>query len=403
MSLRELVSKILEYSNPYKALEEKVKINDNNTLLINGEEVHFTKPILISVGKAAIPMANFFIERIKLKRKLIVTPKGSGEGEDVIEAGHPLPDENSIKAGKEAIEILTKEDYDMVIFTISGGASALMEYSEIPLDELRDINKQLISAGIGINSINIVRKHLSKIKGGKIIRYVKDNVPVLSFIVSDVPGNDISSIGSGLTSPDSSTVDDALRILRRLNLEKYSKYLEETPKEFNRYVKNLIILDNMTVLKKLSTHLENPLVLSSEIRGEAKDVGIFIAAIFNSSESYGIPLKRPYHILLGGEPEVTIRGKAGKGGRNGEVCLSFLKYVRRKGDFELLSFATDGIDGNSEYAGCLVNSNIKVEEDEIDHALENHSSYELLERLNATIKTGYTYTNVNNIYILKAP
>ncbi|QGA54590.1 DUF4147 domain-containing protein [Sulfolobus sp. E5-1-F] len=399
----DIIEKILEYSDPYKVLQEKVKIM-NNSLLFNNENIPFKKPILISVGKASLPMAKFFSERIELRAKLIVTPKGTKSKEnDVIEAGHPLPDENSIEAGKRVIELLTSEDYDLVIFAISGGASALVEYSEISLDELRMINKTLINSGIGINKINIVRKHLSKIKGGKIIEYVKDNIPVVSFIVSDVPGNDIRSIGSGLTSVDNSTNDDALEILKGLGLEKYSRYLTETPKSFSRIVKNYIILDNMEVLKKLASILSNSFILTSEIRGEARDVGAIIASIYNSSENYNIPLRRPYYLLLGGEPEVTIQGKAGKGGRNGEVCLSFLKYVKKGNRFELLGFATDGIDGNSEYAGCKVTSDMEITEDEIDTALETHNSYGLLEGYRGTIKTGYTHTNVNNIYVLRAP
>ncbi|WP_338600369.1 glycerate 2-kinase [Sulfolobus tengchongensis] len=400
--MKEIIKKILEFSDPYRALQEKVRINDN-TISFNDERVYFKKPILIAVGKASIPMAEFFRQRISLKAEIVITPKGTSKGGDVIEAGHPLPDENSIKAGKKVLDLLLNEDYDLVIFAISGGASALLEYSDIPIEELKMINKLLVTSGIGIDKINIVRKHLSKIKGGKIIEYVKDRAPVISFIVSDVPGNDISSIGSGLTSIDKSTINDALMLLRKVGLENYAKYLTETPKSFSRTIINYLILDNMEVLKKLSNYLGNSLILTSEVRGEAKDVGVFMASIYNSSENYGIPLKRPYYLLLGGEPEVTIKGKTGKGGRNGEVCLSFLKYVKKSGKFELLSFATDGIDGNSDYAGCVISSNTNINEDEINDALETHNSYGLLERYESTIRTGYTYTNVNNIYVLNAP
>ncbi|AOL17626.1 glycerate kinase [Sulfolobus sp. A20] len=384
-------------------MKEKVSVTDNK-ITVDGESFTFNKPILIAVGKASIPMSKFFVERIHFVDKLIVVPKNAKADNYVIRAGHPLPDENSIKAGEKAIELLNSNDYDLVIFAISGGASAMIETSELSLEELIYINKTLISSGLGINSINIVRKHLSKIKGGKIINYVKNNATVLSFIVSDVPGNDVSSIGSGLTAVDHSTLNDAINILKKLNLHKYINYLTETPKEFKHVVKNFVILDNMSVLKRLSTDLANSLILTSEIRGEAKDVGSFLASIYNSIDSYSLPLKRSSYIILGGEPEVTITGKAGKGGRNGEVCLSFLKYVRKNNSkFELLAFATDGIDGNSEYAGCIVSQDIKLDESEIDKALETHSSYEILEKYNAVIKTGYTNTNVNNIYVLNAP
>jgi len=292
-----------------------------------------------------------------------------------------------------------REDYDLLLFLISGGSSSMIELSDMTLEELRYLYKRLIESGISINEINTVRKHLSKIKGGQLALISK--APILTLAVSDVPGDDISSIGSGPTVPDPTTIEDAKRILNSLGLQHYFKYLRETPK-FLSNSQYYIILNNLEVLKKLSRLHENSFILTSEVSGDAKSLGEFIGSIYNSSGTYGIPFKKPYMLLIGGEPEVKLMGKAGKGGRNGEVLLGFYRKRRKeiKNRFKFYAIATDGIDGNSEYAGGIIDENFDVPIKVVDEYLTNHSSYELLEKYNAVIKTGYTFTNVNNVYLL---
>jgi glycerate 2-kinase len=324
--LDEIIDKILQYSDPYNTLKEEVTII-NNKIYIKNYEFKFEKPLLISVGKASYKMSKFFLERIKPVRSILVKPKNSPkihlDNTEIFETSHPLPDESSIMAAEVIVDTIKREDYDLLIFLISGGSSAMIELSEIPLDELRYIYDILIKSGLSINEINIVRKHLSLIKGGQLGKNAKS--PILTLAVSDVPDNDISSIGSGPTVIDNSTINDAREIMRRLGLNKWEKYLRETPKSLPNSV-SFIILDNMRVLKKLSRNFKNSLILSSEIRGDAVSLGMFFASIFNSIERYGENIKRPYTILAGGEPEVKIDGKGGKGGRNGEVVLGFLKW-----------------------------------------------------------------------------
>ncbi|MBW9141297.1 MAG: DUF4147 domain-containing protein [Candidatus Aramenus sp.] len=396
----EIVRKILEFSDPYLVLKEKVKI-EGNKLTYGNFSVTFERPLLISVGKASYKMAKFFLERVKPVRSVVVTPKGSNVVLDaeVIESTHPNVSELSVRSAREVKEALAKENYDLVLFLLSGGASALMEDPLIPLEEFYELNRALVSSGLSINEINVVRKHLSTVKGGNLALLSK--APVVTFIVSDVPGNDLSSIGSGPTAPDPSTVEDAREILSRIGLEKYSPFLRETPKNLEN-VRNFVILDNMQVLKRLSQILPNPFILTSEIRGEASSFGENLASIYNSSMEYSIPFSGRFSLIVGGEPEVTIRKgeRVGKGGRNGEVALSFLKWVRKRGRFKLYAIATDGIDGNSEYAGCVIDEGLDLGYREINEALANHSSYELLEKYGVTVKTGLTYTNVNNVYLL---
>ena len=392
--MNSIVEKILEFSDPYKALEEKVKINENE-IIVDNEKFKFKKPIIIAVGKASYKMAKFFTDRLEIKG-LAVVPKGSKINLPikVIESSHPQISEESFKAGEEVIRFLKEEDYDLIIFLLSGGASALVEYSNAPFEVVSEINEKLVKSGLSINEINIVRKHLSVIKGGKLTDYAK--APILTLIISDVPGGDLSSVGSGPTLPDYSSIEDAKRILAKIGLEKYSVYLTETKKEIKNS-KYFLVLDVGIVLKKLKEYFgDRSFILSSEVRGDAFSFGQNLAGIVNTSSS-GLGLTPPYILLSGGEPEVNIQGKAGKGGRNGEVCLGFLKWLRGKA--KLYAIATDGIDGNSEYAGCIVDNSVVIED--IDYYIFTHSSYEILEKMGKVIKTGYTFTNVNNVYVLE--
>lgn len=388
---------MLALSDPRRALERKVQVRSNE-LVVEGARFRFSKPLVISVGKASVRMANFFLERLSSYQAIVIKPKGDGlnvEGNaTVIQSSHPYPDEDSFRAGRQVREALTSWDYDLVIFLLSGGASSLMEDPIPPPSSYVEAMKRLVISGLGIDEINVVRKHLSRVKGGRLATLSRS--PVVTLVVSDVPGNDLSVVGSGPTLPDSSTVDEAKELLEQLNLD-LSEYLEETPKRLDNSWAFLIqSVDD--VLQGL-TDMPGATILSSEVRGEARSLGAFLASIVNTRNS---GLKRPFTLLLGGEPEVTVRGPAGKGGRNGEVCLSFLEWVRVP-EVKLYAIATDGVDGNSEYAGCVVSGGTNVSKREIRKALEAHSSYELLEKMGAVIATGPTGTNVNNVYVLMAP
>jgi len=392
----------LDYSDPYLVLQKKVKLSKNE-VIYNNFKASFKKPLVVAVGKAAYKMAKFFLERIDPVRSLTILPKGSNVklNSEIIESSHPQVTLSSLEAARRVKEILQEEDYDIFFFLLSGGASALMEDPLIPIEEYSQLNNDIVKSGLSINEINTIRKHLSSIKGGNLALYSK--APIVSFIVSDVPGNDLSSIGSGPTAPDFTTIEDAKESLIKVGLDKYVKYLKETPKDLKN-VNNFIILDNMDVLLNLSKDTKNPFILTSEIRGEARSVGELIASVYNSSSLYSIPFSKNYTFIIGGEPDVTIREseRYGKGGRNSEVALSLLKWIR-KGKFKFYAIATDGIDGNSEYAGCIIDDSLTINYKDIDEALRTHSSYELLEKYGVVVKTGLTYTNVNNVYLLIVP
>jgi len=393
--VKEIVKRILDYSDSYKALSSKVRIS-NGKINVEGYSFITQKPLLVSVGKSALKMAKFFLDKMKIENGIVITPKGHTNVKlplEVLESSHPDITERSYEAGKKVINLLFKEDYDLLIFLISGGASALMEYSDISLNYLKEINHALVTSGLSIEEINIVRKHLSLIKGGWLAQYSKS--PILTLVISDVPGGDLSSVGSGPTILDFSTREEAERIMKDIGLKKYIGFLKETPKTLKVKSYTFKILDIEIVLTRLKSDIENSEMLSSEVRGDAYSFGVQLAGIANTQ--FRVSNGRKV-LLLGGEPDVKITGKHGKGGRNGEICLGFLKYI--KANARLYAIATDGIDGNSEYAGCYVDNELKINSVDIHNALINHSSYELLEKYGVTIKTGFTGDNVNNVYIV---
>ena len=382
----EIVSKLLTLVRPEYWLLKRVKAS-RNSISINGTTFTFSRPLLIAVGKSAVPMARWFIERAEFVRKIVVTPARAEVDAEVIVAEHPYPGPGSIKAGERVLQALENEKYDLVVFLLSGGASALMEYSEMGLEELVELNKALVTSGLTIHEINAVRKHVSLIKGGQLA--LRSKAPVLTIAVSDVPGDDPSVIGSGPTVPDTTTRESALEILKKLGLDRFSKYVHETPKS----LQNSFYFTLYNALDVLKEGFTDWTILTGEVVGEAKSLGLFLASIANSS--YRTGLRR---VALAGEPEVRVSGKVGKGGRNGEVCLSFLNHVRVES--LLVAFASDGIDGNSEYAGCFVSRDTGIPRDEIIRSLAEHDSYSLLERYGVAIKTGLTFANVNNFYFL---
>ena len=382
----EIVSKLLTLVRPEYWLDKRVNVV-NKVVQINGRVYTTSKPLLIAVGKSAVPMAKWFMDRMEFVRKIVVTPVNVDLDAEVIVAQHPYPGPGSLEAGRRVIEALETEDYDLVLFLISGGASALMEYSEMDLEELVELNSILVTSGLSIDEINTVRKHVSLLKGGQLA--MKSKSKVVTLAVSDVPGDDPSVIGSGPTVPDSTTKEEALEILERLGLKKFSRYLRETPKSLPNS-EFFLLYDAMDVLRE---GFRDWTILTSEVRGEARSLGEFLSSIANNVNVTG--LKR---VALAGEPEVRITGKSGKGGRNGEVCLSFLEHLRS--DSLLVAVASDGIDGNSEYAGCFAYRGAGPTREEVVRALDEHDSYSVLEKYGLVIKTGYTFSNVNNFYFL---
>jgi glycerate-2-kinase len=347
----------------------------------------------------------------------------------VTQANHPIPDEAGINGTKKIINILRKtRQSDLVFVLISGGASALMPFPAhgITLSDKQRITHQMMSCGASIHEINVVRKHISKVKGGQFIRFVNRGCIVISLILSDVVGDDIETIASGPTVPDKSTFKDAEMILKKYGLwtnkvENRSVItlisrglkgtIRDTPKASSSIfdkVHNILIGNNTLLCKKATQYLKSKgleaVNLGSSFDGEAKKFGLMLAKL---AEEVKKPSK-PFAYILGGETTVKLNKirRNGLGGRNQEAILAAAvkSSFHSTHDITILSMGTDGIDGNSKAAGAFATpktvSLVKQNETEMKKYLSSHDSYNALQKMCSLIVTGRTGTNVNDISIV---
>ncbi|MEM1986313.1 MAG: glycerate kinase [Nitrososphaeria archaeon] len=415
----------LEAANPYSSV-----LNTLSTL--SKETEHFRKVIVIGFGKASYRMA-LACEKVldeRISDGAIIVPKGSIKFSELkkirlLEGTHPVPTEININSAKTLLEIskgLTSED--LVICLISGGGSALFTYPAegITLEDKQEMTRLLLAAGSTIQEINCIRKHISGVKGGQLARHVYP-ANLISLILSDVVGDDLSSIASGPTSPDPYTFKDVYALFEKYRLidrvpknilkrvmEGLDGKVQDTPKPGDKIfekVKNIIVANNIGTLKameeKAKSYGLNTMILTSYLEGEAREVGRVIASIAKQVISQKSPLCPPCAIFFGGETTVTLKGN-GKGGRNQEMALSVAIAIKGLPNTIFASIGSDGIDGNSDAAGAIVDGQT------IENALqknlspikylENNDSNTFLKQLNSLIYTGPTGTNVNDLSIL---
>ncbi|MGB6340318.1 MAG: glycerate kinase, partial [Candidatus Aminicenantaceae bacterium] len=334
---------------------------------------------VVGAGKASAAMAQA-VERIlgeRIKAGVVNVKYDHTLLLDIItlnEAGHPVPDEAGLKGTQRIVKLLEKTgEKDLVLCLISGGGSALLPYPAegITLDEKRQLTQILLESGATIHEMNVLRKHVSRVKGGKLARLAYP-ATLVTVILSDVIGDDLDSIASGPTVPDRSTYADCLRILHKYSvqdnipkavldhLEKGAQGLiEETPKADDPAffkTQNVIVANNSLAVQAAKSKADelgyNSLTLSSYIEGETKDVALVHAAIAKEILKTGEPVSKPACVISGGETTVTICGK-GKGGRNQEFVLAAAIAIDGLEKVVILSGGTDGTDGPTDAAGAL--------------------------------------------------
>jgi len=374
--------------------------------------------VLVAIGKAAWRMAHAAHDALgnAIARGVVITKYDHSEGPignlEIIEAGHPVPDENGIRGAKCALKLVSNlEENDTVLFLISGGGSALFELplDGAKLDDIADLTRQLLACGADITEINTIRKHLSAVKGG---RFAKACAPakVLSVILSDVLGDPIDAIASGPAAPDSSTCEDVRRIIRKYDLSVPAHILSllniETPKQLS-CVEN-VITGNVTALCEAAASSAQalgytPLVLTTTLDCQAREAGSMLASIAREIRSHGQPIKPPCAVIMGGETVVHLRG-SGKGGRNQELALSAARGISALENVCIFSLGSDGTDGPTDAAGGIVTGAFagacKERGFSITAALQNNDAYPLLKEMNALLMTGPTGTNVNDVAVL---
>ena len=398
---------------------------------------HLPKPpkgrtVVLGAGKAGGSMAQA-LEALWPKDAplsgLVVTrydhipprPEGLPQRLEVVEAAHPVPDAAGLAAAERILALtegLTADD--LVLCLISGGGSALLTLPAegIDLQEKQRINKALLESGAAISEMNCVRKHLSRIKGGRLAAACHP-AKVVTLTISDVPGDDPSIIASGPTVPDASTCADALAILSRYQIsvpDSVRAALEdgrlETPKpgdpRFAGHEVHLIATPQQSLDAAAAASRSAGIaahVLSDEIEGESREVGKVHAAMARAVARHGAPFARPCVILSGGETTVTIRPRQpgaakGRGGRAGEFCLGLAQALQGQEKVWALAADTDGIDGVEDNAGARVApdtlqraaaKNLRLS----DH-LDRNDAYGYFLALNDLVVTGPTHTNVND-------
>jgi glycerate 2-kinase len=386
----------------------------------------FDRVYIVGAGKATAGMAGSLqsILHKKVAGGAITVPYGVNakiRGISLMHASHPVPDRAGIEGTKKILHTLEKaEGNDLVFVLISGGGSALMPLPApgVSLADKQKITNLLLRSGASIHEMNAVRKHLSAVKGGQLLRHINSQCTVVSLILSDVVGDDLEVIASGPTSPDNSTFADALKILKKYDIRKPDAaiayiakgakgMIEETPKPddpvFSR-VHNMLIGNNSIACASAANYLKKRRVpvayLGSEFDGDAKEFGVFLARM--TSDLGG----RPFAVVAGGETTVRLnKSRTGTGGRNQEAALAFLIELKRQ-DMALACMGSDGIDGNSKAAGALVSPKTMANAKKIDlkRYLDGHDSHQAFKRLRSLIFTGYTGTNVNDIVVMcRAP
>ena len=376
------------------------------------------KVVMVAIGKAAWRMAKAAADVLgdRLHGGTAVTKYEHSMGEipgvEIFEAGHPFPDENTLLGTARALEkVKDLSEDDTVLFMVSGGGSALFERPRdgVTLEDLVSVTDQLLACGADIVEINMIRKRLSSVKGGRFAQLVAP-AHIFAVVLSDVLGDRLDSIASGPAHPDGSTIQEALRIVDKYGLKLRPGLLEaleeETPKELDNV--STVIAGSVTSLcaaaEKTAAELGyKTLLLTTTLSCEAREAGSFMASIAQQIRETGQPAAPPCAILLGGETIVHLKGK-GKGGRNQEIALAASVGLKGLKDTVLLSIGSDGTDGPTDAAGGLVDGktvdNLKGLGLDPEAVLAENDSYNGLDACGCLVITGPTGTNVNDLTVL---
>lgn len=380
--------------------------------------------VVVGAGKAAAAMAQAVEAHYPLDHLegVVVTRYGhtlTTQKIEVLEAAHPVPDAAGQKGAERILTLVQNlTDNDLLLCLISGGGSALLSApAGITLAEKAALTTSLLASGADITEMNTVRKHLSRIKGGRLAAAAAP-ARIVSLILSDVVGDDLSSIASGPTVPDPTSFADALAILNRYEItapaarEYFERGIEgnvaETAKPTDPLfdnVNNYLVASGQGSLEAAASFFESKGVpahiLSNAVEGEAREAAKVHAAIAKQVVQFAQPFTRPCALISGGETTVTVKHK-GKGGRNGEFALSLAIELNGLENVYALAADTDGIDGSETNAGAFVTPDVlnRVGKAKAKSLLEHNDSYSFFEEANTLFVTGPTNTNVNDLRIV---
>ena len=377
------------------------------------------RTIVIGAGKASAAMARAFEDHWQGPLEgLVVTRYGHGVPTKrirIVEAAHPVPDAAGAQAAADIIQLvqgLTADD--LVVALISGGGSSLLSLAAhgITPEEKRTVNRALLASGAPIQEMNCVRKHLSRIKGGRLAAAAYP-ARVETLVISDVPGDDVSAVASGPTVADATTFADARAIIAKYGIAvpaSVQRHLEaapdETPKpgdpRLARAATHLIASPQTSLAAAAAVARAQgitPLILGDALEGEAREVGIVMAGITRQVRQFGQPLAAPCVLISGGETTVTVHGK-GIGGRNVEFLLSLALKLQGAVNTYAIAADTDGIDGGREVAGAIIAPDTLARARALGldaiAMLANNDTHTFFAKLGDQVVTGPTLTNVND-------
>lgn len=369
----------------------------------------------LSLGKAAEPMLMALSKHKKLNDALVITKHTTGDnpvGIKLMLAGHPIPDERSLLAGRAALDFASRVgESDTLICLISGGGSALVcvPANSLKLDEYQNITSSLIRSGAGISEINIIRRALDEIKGGGLARACPANV--ISLILSDVIGNPLEAIASGPTVANPTNNQDALKIISKYSISVSNHIINYLSHDLPHLgldrvdrAKNLIVADLSTAaqgaLDQAQREGYETRILNLSLQGEARSVGLNLANQLKQSIQN---ISRPFCLIAGGETTVTVRGN-GKGGRNQELALAAVTPLAYMPNIFFVTLATDGEDGPTDAAGAIVTGDSLQRARKLgmlpEDYLARNDSYSFFNESDDLLRPGPTGTNVNDLVFL---
>ncbi|MCY4263010.1 MAG: glycerate kinase [Candidatus Dadabacteria bacterium] len=429
---RTLFDRALREADPGKCVLEHLELRDEH-LKVAGESFdlsEFESLYVIAFGKAASSMAAALEELLgdRITEGIVVSNVHAERAFQKMNfhlSSHPVPDEKSFRAAKEALSLLEKSgERDLVIFLISGGGSSIlaMPSEGLTMQDIRAVTQKLMLSGVDTYGLNTVRKKMSQIKGGGLLKKALPS-KVITLILSDVVGDRLEFIASGPTVPDTTTYEDAWRVIEALELEhkippRVVVHLERGRKgntapamDSQLYEQSgattVIVGNNHKAIISMEKTAEemgyNTLFLSSQISGEAREVAKVLAGISFDIKRFGRPVRKPACILFGGETTVNVTGR-GRGGRNTETALSFCFEIIGSSGIVGLFAGTDGIDGPTDAAGAICDGQSRLAARSMgisarDH-LANNDSYSFFETLGDLVKTGSTGTNVMDVGVV---
>ncbi len=431
--LVDLIETSLELAQPIQLLSSSISF-EGEYMRLEDKKINFSsyeKIFLVAIGKASQTMAEWFLRRspLSFSRIIIVSPYEktnfitSKTNCTFYKTGHPVPDNASVEAAEHVLSLIQSlSSKDLCLFLISGGGSSLFEIPDfnLTLPNYVSLIDKLHQSGVAIDELNTIRKHFSKIKGGKLA--IQTDANIISLIISDVISDNPSTIASGPTAPDNSTWENCFQIFKKYELyddlpieiitiieNGLKKKIPDTPSDEKLFlhVRNYIVGNNSRILRSIGDVLSKDYCvefLDYQIKGEAKEAGRMLANIARRKFEERSKCKSSFcFIIFGGETTVRLSPNSGIGGRNQELALEFALQNQDKCPIYLASFGTDGIDGNSTAAGAIVGPFTIMNQEESIYAsteLNKHNSNQFFKLKGGEITTGYTGTNLMDIGII---